>query len=101
MDDAMRAGARKLAGTARWLTFEDPAAPVDQPAANTAPQGGYKVFEIGELTVGIESQAMTPEERKALFRQYLLNQETSTLRSARELMGQSGASRRRRLAVKC
>ncbi|MEV0086499.1 hypothetical protein [Saccharopolyspora sp. NPDC050642] len=50
VDDAMRARARKLAGTARWLTFEDPAAPVDQPVANTAIQGGYEVTETGELT---------------------------------------------------
>lgn len=39
-----------MAGAARWLTFEDPAAPVDQPVASTAIQGGYEVTATGELT---------------------------------------------------
>ncbi|RKT84830.1 hypothetical protein SAMN05421805_10120 [Saccharopolyspora antimicrobica] len=50
IDDAMRDRARKLAGKARWLIFEDPAAPVDQPVAKSAIQGGYEVDEAGELT---------------------------------------------------
>lgn len=50
VDDELRARARELAGWARWLTFEDPAAQTGQPVPATAVQGGYEVDDRGELT---------------------------------------------------
>lgn len=50
VDDELRARAREVSGWARWLTFDDPAAPTDQPVPPTAIQGGYEVDETGELT---------------------------------------------------
>lgn len=49
VDEAMRERARRLAGSERWLTIEDPGAPPEQPE-KTRLQGVYEIDDAGELT---------------------------------------------------